>query len=49
MQRQRLPIFLAGWRKGNPSTLLVGTKTSIATIENSVEIALKKKKEIEMP
>ena len=26
------------WRKGNPFTLLVGTQTSTATVENSVEI-----------
>ena len=26
-----------GWRKGNPLTLLVGMKTSTATMENSVE------------
>ena len=26
------------WRKGNPLTLLVGMQTSIATMENSVEI-----------
>ena len=29
------------WRKGNPLTLLVGLQTSIATMENSVEIPLK--------
>ena len=28
-------------RKGNPLTLLVGMKTSTATMENSVEIPLK--------
>ena len=26
------------WRKGNPLTLLVGMQTSIATMENSMEI-----------
>ena len=26
------------WRKGNPLALLVGTQTSTATMENSVEI-----------
>ena len=26
------------WRKGNPLTLLMGMQTSIATMENSVEI-----------
>ena len=26
------------WRKGNPLTLLVGMRTSTATMENSVEI-----------
>ena len=36
------------WRKGNPLTLLVGMQTSIATMENSVEIPLKKL-EIELP
>ena len=35
------------WRKGNPLTLLVGMQTSIATMENSVEISLKL--EIELP
>ena len=34
--------------KGNPLTLLVGMKTSTATMENSVEIPLKKL-EIELP
>ena len=34
------------WRKGNPLTLLVGMKTSTATMENSVEI---KKLEIKLP
>ena len=29
------------WRKGNPLTLLVGIKTSIATMENFVEIPYK--------
>ena len=28
------------WRKGNPLTLLVGMQTSIATMENSVEIPM---------
>ena len=32
------------WRKGNPLTLLVGMQTSIATMENSVEIPLKTRK-----
>ena len=36
------------WRKGNPLTLLVGMKTSTATMENSVEIPLKKL-QIELP
>ena len=36
------------WRKGNPLKLLVGMQTSIATMENSVEIPLKKM-EIELP
>ena len=35
------------WRKGNPLTLLVGMQTSLATMENSVEIL--KKLEIELP
>ena len=30
------------WRKGNTLTLLVGTQTDTATVENSVEIPLKK-------
>ena len=29
------------WRKGNPLTFLVGMQTSIATMENKVEIPLK--------
>ena len=29
------------WRKGNPLTLLVGMQTSIATMENSVDIPQK--------
>ena len=36
------------WRKVNPLTLLVGMKTSTATMENSVEIPLKKL-QIELP
>ena len=36
------------WRKENPLTLLVGMQTSTATMENSVEIPLKKL-EIELP
>ena len=36
------------WRKRNHLTLLVGMQTSIATMENSVEIPLKKM-EIELP
>ena len=32
------------WRKGNPLTPLVGIQTSIATMENNVEIPLKKRK-----
>ena len=35
------------WRKGNPLTLLVGMQTSIAAMENSVEIS--KNLEIELP
>ena len=31
------------WRKGNPLTLLVGMQTSIAAMENSVEISYKTK------
>ena len=26
------------WRKGNPSTLLVGMQTGAATVENSMEV-----------
>ena len=38
------------WRKGSPLTLLVGMQTSTATMENSVEISLKKKKKkIKLP
>ena len=32
------------WRKGNPLALLVGMQTSTATMKNSLEIPLKKKK-----
>ena len=35
------------WRKANPLILLVGMQTSMATMENSVEIL--KKLEIELP
>ena len=35
------------WRKGKPLTLLLGMKTSTATMENSVEIP--KKLQIELP
>ena len=31
------------WRKGNPSTLLVGMKIDTATMENSMEIPQKTK------
>ena len=37
------------WRERNPFTLLVGMQTSTATMENSVEISLKKQLEIELP
>ena len=33
------------WRKGNPSTLLVGMKTGAATVENSMEFPQKIKME----
>ena len=33
------------WRKGNPSTLLVGMQTGAATVENSMELKLK----VELP
>ena len=36
------------WRKGNPLTQLVGTQTGTATVENNVEILLKKMA-IELP
>ena len=36
------------WRKGDSLTLLVGMQTSTATMENSVEIPLKKL-QIELP
>ena len=29
------------WRKGNPSALLVGMKTGVATVENSTEFPQK--------
>ena len=31
------------WRKGNPSTLLVGMQTGAATVENSMEFPQKSK------
>ena len=31
------------WRKGNPSTLLVGMQTGAATVENSMEFHQKTK------
>ena len=31
------------WRKGNPSTLLVGMQTGTATVENSMEFPQKTK------
>ena len=31
------------WRKGNPSTLLVGMQTGEATVENSMEFSQKTK------
>ena len=31
------------WRKGNPSALLVGMQTGIATVENSMEFPQKTK------
>ena len=34
------------WRKGNPSTLLVGMKTGEATVENSMEFPQKTKNEL---
>ena len=34
------------WRKGKPSTLLVGMKIGIATMENSMEVLKKLKGEL---
>ena len=34
------------WRKGNPSTLLVGMQTGAATVENSMEFPEKLKMEL---
>ena len=31
------------WRKGNPSTLLVGMRNGVATVENSMEFPQKTK------
>ena len=31
------------WRKGNPSALLVGMQTAVATVENSMEFPQKTK------
>ena len=33
------------WRKGNPSTVLVGMQTGTATVENSMEFPQKTKDE----
>ena len=34
------------WRKGNPPTLLVGTETGAATMENSMEVPQKTKNRV---
>ena len=34
------------WRKGNPSAPLVGMQTGAATVENSMEIPQKNKKDL---
>ena len=34
------------WRKGDPSTLLVGMQTGAATVKNSMEFPEKKKMEL---
>ena len=31
------------WKKGNPSALLVGMQTGVATVENSMELPQKTK------
>ena len=36
---KQVPVKL--WRKGNPSTLLVGMQTSASTVENSMEFLQK--------
>ena len=34
------------WRKGNPSALLVGIQTGVATVENSMEFPQRSKTEM---
>ena len=41
INKQQVPVRL--WRKGNPSTQLVGTQTSAATVENTMEFPQKTK------
>ena len=41
MKKQQ--VLARMWRKGNPSTLLVGMQTGAATVENSMEFPEKTK------
>ena len=36
-------VLVRMWRKGNPSALLVGMQTGVATVENSMEFPQKTK------
>ena len=47
-QINKKEVLMELWRKGNPSTLLVGMQTGAATVENSMEFHQKKKK-MELP
>ena len=42
-QINKQPVLARLWRKGNPSTLLVGMQTCTATVENHMEFSQKTK------
>ena len=42
-QSNEQQVLVRLWRKGNPSTLLVGLQTGAATVENSMEFPQKTK------
>ena len=47
-QSNKQQVLERMWRKGNPSALLVGTQTGVATVENSMEF-LQKINMVELP